>query len=110
MLVIKTDLIWEYLPYLCAKYFGFTKNEFCSQNMVFGNQGSKSPNFDTEPLTHIHPRVLNIRQRIEKKKKKSFSKNTFKYNDYVFVLDRYSTPYNIRLLKTRFSLKFVFCN
>jgi hypothetical protein len=83
------------------------KMNFVSQNMVFGNQGSKSPNFDTEPLTHIYPRVLNIRQRIEKI---FFSKNTFKYNDYVFVLDRYSTPYNIRLLKTRFSLKFVFCN
>jgi hypothetical protein len=83
------------------------KMNFVSQNMVFGNQGSKSPNFDTEPLTHIHPRVLNIRQRIEKF---FFTKNTFKYNDYVFVLDRYSTPYNIRLLKTRFSLKFVFCN
>ena len=75
VLVIKTDLIWEYLPYLCEKYFGITKNEFCSQNMVFGNQGSKSPSFDTEPLTHIYPRVLNIRQRIERKfTKKTLSK------------------------------------
>ena len=43
------------------------KMNFVSQNMVFGNQGSKSPSFDTEPLTHIYPRVLNIRQRIGKK-------------------------------------------
>jgi hypothetical protein len=130
MLAIKADLNWEYLPYLCAKILNNTispKTNFRPQEMVFGNQNSKTSNFDTEQLTHIHPLVQNNRQHIEKLNKdinqmtqiaserltqlrlitnEKVNKNriskTFKINDYVFVLDRYSMPGNTRPLKTRF--------
>ena len=130
MLAIKSDLNWEYLPYLCAKILNNTispKTNFRPQDMVFGTQSNGSSTFDIEPLKHIHPLVKNNRQHIEslnnviQKMTKSASERLtelrlitnekvnknriskqFKVNDYVFVLDRYSMPGNTRPLKTRF--------
>ena len=130
MLAIKSDLNWEYLPYLCAKILNNTispKTNFRPQDMVFGTQSNGSSPFDIEPLKHIHPLVRTNRQHIEslnneireltksasqrltglrlitneKVNKNRISKH-FKVNDYVFVLDRYSMPGNTRPLKTRF--------
>lgn len=130
MLAIKTDLNWEYLPYLCAKILNNTtspKTNFKPQEMVFGNQGAGLPNFSTESFSHAHPNVRNNKQHIEKitqeiqqmtqaasekltqlrmltneKLNKNRISKEFKINDYVFVLDRYNMPGNTRPLKTKF--------
>jgi len=131
MLAVKSDLNWEFLPYLCAKIINNTvspKTNFKPQEMVFGSQGAGSSIFDTDTLLQIHPLVKNNRQHIEKTttdikemikvaserltqlrlisneriNKNRISKN-FKINDYVFVLDRYNMPGNTRPLKTRFN-------
>ena len=68
MLAIKSDLNWEYFPYLCAKILNNTispKTNFRPQDMVFGTQSNGFSPFDIEPLKHIHPLVRINRQHIE---------------------------------------------
>ena len=130
MLAIKSDLNWEYLPYLCAKILNNTvspKTGFKPQEMVFGTQHSQESPLEMDKLLPIHPLVQNNKQTVEKlnseihtmitvatekllqlrlitneKLNKNRVSKTFQINDYVFVLDRYTIPGNPRPLKTRF--------
>ena len=130
MLAIKSDLNWEFLPYLCAKILNSSvspKTNFRPHEMVFGSQDAKSSVFDIEKINHPHHLVQNYQQHIDKlsadiqemtklatekltqirlltneKVNKNRIQKHFQVNDYVFVLDRYTVPGSSRPLKTKF--------
>ena len=130
MLAIKSDLNWEYLPYIISKILNTTvspKTGFSPQEMVFGKNEKGDSLFDTERLTPPHHLVQNNAQYIanltadihkmsnvakekltelrlisnEKINQHRTAKN-FQPNQYVFVLDRYNAVGNPRVLRTKF--------
>ena len=131
MLAVKSDLNWEYLPYLCAKILNNSispKTNFRPMEMVFGSQGLETPFLDTENIAPPHYLVKNNQNHIDQLTKqikemtriatekltelrlitnekinKNRIKSDFKVNDFCFVLDRTITEGAARPLRTRFS-------
>jgi len=130
MLSTKSDLNWEYLPYLCAKIINTSispKTGFSPQTMVFGTSDTSTNVFGPLQPELIHPFVRNHKEIVEslhaeinkmvteataKLKEERLITNerinkhrvehSFKPNDYVFVLDRLNIPGNSRPLRSRF--------
>lgn len=130
MLAVKSDLNWEFLPYLVAKILNNSvspKTGFKPVQMVFGNQSIHESIFDTETVARMHPMIANNKQIVDKltteiksmvdaatsrltqirlieneKRNRTRLDKKFKVNDYVFVLDRMNVPGSTRPLKTRF--------
>ena len=129
MLATRPSLNWEYLPYICSKVLNNTvspKTGYKPMELVFGKQGVGQASFDIENMAPPHylvknhtihineisreimdmtkaarERLTQLRLLTNEKVNKNRLEKTFKVNDYVFVLDRYTVPGNSRPLHTK---------